>query len=372
MRPRTSARRRATALLVASVCCAPLSDGRSADDLRPVDVFRSGRGGYHTYRIPALLVAPDHALLAFCEGRKTSRADHGDVDLVLRRSRDGGRTWSALQLVFEDGGTQQVTIGNPCPVVDRDTGRIWLPFTRDNDRVYVTSSGDNGGRWEPPREITATVKSEDWTWYATGPGVGIQLRQDRFKGRLVIPCDHRVRGAGSRSHSTRSHVIYSDDHGRTWRAGKATDWLMNECAVVELPDGRLLLNMRSNRGRQRRGVAWSRDGGQSWSPAVDAETLIEPVCQASLMGYAGSAAGLLLFCNPASTSQRARLTVRSSRDAGSTWSAGRVIDKGPAAYCCLAQLPDGDVGLLYERGGYSALTFVRFPLAWLSAAPRSD
>ena len=366
LRPRTRARGWAWIMMVAGLCGTPLSAGRAADDLRPVDVFQSGRGGYHTYRIPALLVAPDRSLLAFCEGRKTSRADHGDVDLVLRRSSDGGRTWSPLQLVFEVGGTQKVTIGNPCPVVDRDTGRIWLSFTRDNDRVYVTSSGDNGVSWDPPREITATVKSQDWTWYATGPGVGIQLRQDRFKGRLVIPCDHRVRGAGSRSHSTRSHAIYSDDHGRTWRAGQATDWLMNECAVVELRDGRLLLNMRSNRGRQRRAVAWSRDGGQSWTPAVDAESLIEPVCQASLIGYEGSAAGLLLFCNPASTRQRARLTVRCSRDGGTTWSAGRVIDAGPAAYSCLAQLPDGDVGVLYERGGYSTLTFVRFPLEWLT------
>ncbi|MEO1996131.1 MAG: sialidase family protein, partial [Planctomycetaceae bacterium] len=251
---------------------------------------------------------------------------------------------------------------------DQHSKRICLPFTRDNDRVYVTSSADHGMSWEQPREITRSVKADDWTWYATGPGVGIQLRQKRFAGRLVIPCDHRVRGAGSRADATRSHVIYSDDHGQTWQAGQATDWRMNECAVVELPDGQLLLNMRSNRGKQRRAVAWSRDGGQSWSPAVEADALIEPVCQASLIACTHQRSpGVLLFCNPASTRQRARLTVRLSRDAGSTWSSGRVIDRGPAAYSSLAELPDQSIGVLYERGGYSAVTFVRVPFDGLES-----
>ncbi|MEO1996130.1 MAG: sialidase family protein, partial [Planctomycetaceae bacterium] len=104
-----------TATLLGIVVGLPAKVTWSADDLQRVDVFQSGRGGYHTYRIPALVVAPDRSLLAFCEGRKSSRADHGDVDLVLRRSRDGGRSWSAIQVVFEIGGTQNITIGNPCP-----------------------------------------------------------------------------------------------------------------------------------------------------------------------------------------------------------------------------------------------------------------
>ena len=353
-----------------SLTIAQATIAQAADEIVRVDVFQSGRDGYHTYRIPALVVAADRSLLAFCEGRKTSRADHGDVDLVLRRSQDGGRSWSRLQVVFEIGNTSKITIGNPCPVVDRQTNRIWLPFTRDNDRVYITSSADHGKTWEPPREITRMVKAADWTWYATGPGTGIQLRRKPYAGRLVIPCDHRVRGAGTRANSTRSHVIYSDDHGQTWQAGQATDWRMNECAVAELADGQLLLNMRSNRGKQRRAIAWSRDGGQSWSPPIEDETLIEPVCQASLIATAHQRTpGCLLFCNPASTSQRARLTLRASRDAGRTWSSGRVIDPGAAAYSSLAELPNQEVGVLYERGGYRALTFVR--LSWQGLVSQS-
>ena len=134
----------------------------------------------------------DGDLLAICEGRKTSRADHGDVDLVMKRSSDGGKTWSPLTLVYEQGGEAKITIGNPCPVVDRTTQTIWLPFTRDNDDVLLTSSIDGGRTWAAPRTITQQVKHDDWTWYATGPGIGVQLERGPFKGRLVIPCDHLV------------------------------------------------------------------------------------------------------------------------------------------------------------------------------------
>src|SRR5262249_8854591 len=143
-----------------------------------------------------------------------SRADHGDIDLVLRRSTDRGRTWEPMRLVYEEGGTRAVTIGNPCPVVDRETGTIWLTFCRDNDDVFVTSSTDDGRSWLPPRRITPAVTRPDWGWYATGPGVGIQLRDGPHRGRLVIPCDHGVMNSGRRVMS--SHVVFSDDHGRTW------------------------------------------------------------------------------------------------------------------------------------------------------------
>ena len=189
-----------------------------------VDVFTAGQEGYHTFRIPALLVSPRGTLLAFCEGRKTGRGDHGDLDLVLKRSGDGGKTWGPVELVYEEGGQEKVTIGNPCPVVDRDTGVIWLPFCRDNDDVLVTSSDDDGRTWSKPRLITADVKKPDWGWYATGPGNAIQLTRGKHRGRLVIPCDHRVKGDDKDwGTAGRSHVIYSDDHGKdlaAWRSNR--------------------------------------------------------------------------------------------------------------------------------------------------------
>jgi sialidase-1 len=344
-------------------------DSENALELKQSDVFVSGTEGYHTFRIPALVVSPKGTLLAFCEGRKTGRGDHGDIDLVLKRSTDGGQSWQEMQIVYEEGGEEKITIGNPCPVVDADTGTIWLPFTRDNDDVLVTSSDDDGVTWSKPRVITSSVKGDDWDWYATGPGNGIQLTRGEHKGRLVIPCDHRVKGKGDWNQAGRSHVIYSDDHGRTWQLGGVTDWAMNECAAVELSDGRLMLNMRSYRGKKRRGVATSDDGGQSWSEVTDDATLIEPVCQASLIRYSWPddriKKSLLLFSNPASESGRVKLTVRLSEDEGATWPVSRLLYERSSAYSSLAVLADGQIGVLYERDDYGRISLARFGLEWL-------
>ncbi|MBM4029555.1 MAG: exo-alpha-sialidase, partial [Planctomycetes bacterium] len=162
-----------------------------------MDVYVSGTAGYHTYRIPSLIVTKKGTILAFCEGRKNSRSDTGDIDLLMKRSADGGKTWSDAMLVWNDKGN---TCGNPCPVVDQGTGVIWLLMTwnrgddneaaikagtgKDTRRVFVSSSADDGATWTRPVDITASVKHKDWRWYATGPGVGIQLQRGPHKGRL--------------------------------------------------------------------------------------------------------------------------------------------------------------------------------------------
>lgn len=339
------------------------------------DVYVAGTEGYHTFRIPAVIVTPKGTLLAFCEGRKTSRADHGDLDLVLKRSTDGGQTWSDLQIVYEEGGTKKITIGNPCPVVDQSTGTIWLPFCRDNDDVLITKSTDDGQTWSEPIEITKDVKKPEWSWYATGPGVGIQLLRGPHKGRLVIPCDHRV-GEGRDKWNTNgyAHVFYSDDHGKSWRLGGVCGPGMDECQLVELANGDLMLNMRSYRGKAHRGVSISRDAGRTWSEAIDDPTLIEPVCQASFLRYSPAGDGAsgknrLLFSNPASDKTRHRLTVRLSYDEGQTWPVSQILHVGPSAYSCLTVLPDGSIGCLYEGGekhAYEKLIFTRFALGWLT------
>lgn len=359
-------------------CAARLKGtGCFAAEPERVDVFVAGADGYHTFRIPAVIVAPKSGdLLAFCEGRKTGRGDHGDLDLVLKRSTDGGRTWGPLEVVYEEGGDAKVTIGNPCPVVDAATQTIWLPFCRDNDDVLITHSTDGGRTWSPPTEITADVKRPEWGWYATGPGVGIQLSQGIHRGRLVIPCDHREKIDGR--DVMHSHVFYSDDHGKTWTLGGSVAMHTDECQVVELSDGTLLINMRNYWGRTAkqpekggmRAVARSRDGGATWGPLEFDRTLIEPVCQASLLRDPMTEGDkpLLLFSNPASTTARHRLTLRASVDEGRTWFAERVLHAGPAAYSCLTVLPDGAIGCLYEAGeehAYEKLVFARIPRNWL-------
>ncbi|MBE3099381.1 MAG: exo-alpha-sialidase [Planctomycetes bacterium] len=342
-----------------------------------VGVFLAGAEGYHTYRIPSLIVTPKGTVLAFCEGRKAGRGDSGNIDLVLKRSTDGGNTWQPMQIVWDDGPN---TIGNPCPVVDRSTGTIWLPLTRnrgeDNEAqiknrtskesrtVWMTKSTDDGVTWAKPVEITATTKSPDWTWYATGPGCGIQLRS----GRMVIPCDHALAGSGL----YRSHVIYSDDHGETWKLGGVIGDKVNECQVVELGDGSLLMNMRNYRGTKCRAVSTSRDGGLTWTPAQDDPALVEPVCQAALIRIAdpqNAGRGILVFSNPAST-KREKMTVRLSLDEGKTWPISGLLSSGPAAYSALAMLPDGRIGCLFEYGEkspYEKISLAIFSLQWLTS-----
>ena len=350
----------------------------AARDPRYTEVYTSGEKGYNTFRIPSIIATSRGTLLAFAEARRDGGGDAGDIDLVLKRSLDGGQTWSPLQVIGDNGPN---TFGNPCPVVDRTTGTIWLLTTqnRGTDRekdliagtsqagrsVAVLRSTDDGVTWSAPVDITASVKQPYWTWYATGPGVAIQTRT----GRLVIPGNHAVPGTAIHH----SHVVFSDDGGRSWQIGGSADPGTNESQVVELADGRLMLNMRNHppRAENFRMVATSDDGGRTWSQAKPDRALVEPPAQASLLRLTTAAAdgrNRLLFSNPASA-RRERMTVRMSEDEGATWPVSRVVHEGPAAYSSLVVLPDRSIGLLVERGDrspYEKITFVRLTLEWLS------
>ena len=389
MRKDLFARRLAVALALAFTAI-PLG----AEDklsLQQTDVFVAGGDGYHTYRIPSLLVSKKGAVLAFCEGRRTGRADSGDIDLVLKRSTDRGSTWSNLQLIWDDGAN---TCGNPCPVLDEKTGTIWLTMTHNDGRdkehdikartatstrtVWVSRSDDEGATWSKPTEISSAVKEPSWTWYATGPGVGIQIKHGPHRGRLVIPCDHTYDDPAGDLRGLPleygSHIFYSDDHGKTWKLGGTIRPKMNECQVVELADGKgtLRMDMRSYFGRSRRAQSVSRDGGASWSVPEDDRALVEPVCQASILRYTWPERrdkSRILFSNPADEKQRKNLTVRLSYDEGKSWPVSQTINAGPSGYSCLTILPNRDVGCLYERGEkiYSErISLARFTLDWLT------
>ncbi len=338
------------------------------------DIFISGENGYHTYRIPALIATQEGSLLAICEGRMFSGADHGNIDLMVRRSADGGETWSDQQVIYEEGGEEKITIGNPCPVVDQETGRVWLSFCRDNDDVFITHSDDDGRTWAEPRMITDAIKKEDWGWYATGPGVGIQKQRDPHKGRLIIPCDHREKVDGQ--WVKMSHVFYSDDGGKTWELGESVAKHTDECQVVELSNGDVMINMRNYWQREggiesrggMRAVAISKDGGETWGELTFDDQLIEPVCQASITRYSWPEEGRsrILFSNPASTSNRHKMTVRLSYDEGKTWPVARQVYEGSSAYSCLEVLPNGQIYCLYERDGYGKISLAAFNLEWLA------
>ena len=326
-------------------------------------LFKSGTEGYPTFRIPAIVISNQGTVLAFAEGRKKGSSDTGDIDIVLKRSKDNGKTWSDLKVVWDQG---ENVCGNPAPVVDELSGTIYLLLTwnlgtdresqiidqtsEDTRRIFVTHSTDDGESWSKPEEITNSVKKKNWTWYATGPCHGIQLVKGKNMGRLVIPCDH----IEAETKKYYSHTIYSDDYGKTWKLGGTTPQdQVNECAVAELSDGKLMLNMRNyDRTKKSRRVSISEDGGLSWSNIYADKTLIEPICQAGLSRYsfAGQGVSRLLFSNPANMNKRQNMTLRLSYDEGSTWAKSKVLHEGPSAYSDVIKLPNGNIACFYEAG----------------------
>ena len=326
-------------------------------------VWKNSDPSYNNFRIPSVIVAQKGTVLIFCEGR--SGGDASDIDLLVRRSSDNGKTWSEQSVVWQDGKN---TCGNPCAVIDQTTGRIilfmsWNPGEESGEaiaearRPFMCYSDDDGLTWSAPLDMTATCKNPDWGWYATGPGVGIQLKLEKYKNRLVIPANHsystnneqeKVTKAG---HGVGSHVLLSDDGGRNWRMSTAITPGCNESQVVELSDGRLMMNMRSYNRMNCRAISYSEDGGETWSEIEHALQLVEPVCQASIIEYGPyNGKRMFLFSNPAAVDERMSLTVKMSFDNCKTWSNAKLIDGKRVQYSCLTVLPNGNIGILYEIG----------------------
>ncbi len=328
-------------------------------------IFEGGKEGYQCFRIPAVVTTVKGAILAFAEGRKNGCSDTGSIDLVMKRSTDGGETWGKLEVLWHDEGN---TCGNPSPVVDRTTGDIFLLSTwnlgedheseiiaqksKDTRRVFVLKSENDGKSWSRPVEITTDVKLPNWTWYATGPGSGIQILGGKYKDRLVIASDH-IEAVTKKYYS---HTIFSDDHGATWELGGSTPLdQVNECEVVELSDHRLLLNMRNyDRQMSSRQLAYSDDGGESWKDMYHHESLIEPICQASTLRFDFMGQVYILFANPADIKNRINMTLRLSSDDGKSWPIEKQIFPGPSAYSDLTARDGESLGILYEGGRDSA------------------
>lgn len=345
------------------------------------DVFVGGHEGYHTFRIPALVVSTRGTLLAFCEGRRLGSGDWGDIDLLLKRSTDGGRTWGPLQVVQGEEG--KVTIGNPVPIVDRVTGDIHLVHARNGEVLRYCVSRDDGATFSAPLDLTAPVRAMaardgiEWGHVLPHPGHGLQCAD----GRLVvqIKTSGHKRGGPSR----RVGAIFSTDHGRTWQPGgfvPATRGEASESTLFETADRTIVMNTRWHDGPYRL-TSRSRDGGVTWSAPEPEPELPDPVCQGSILP-AGNGRRVY-FSNlvpEPSTSQiiagrRSRLVVRASDDEGATWPAARVVVPGPAGYSDLALAPDGDLLVLFENGRmmYSEkLTLARIaPGVWQEQTARS-
>ncbi|GGO80030.1 sialidase family protein [Wenjunlia tyrosinilytica] len=350
--------------------------------------FRAGTEGYASFRIPAVLATRGGTVLAFAEGRRDGADDFGDIDIVLKRSTDGGRTWGPLTPVSTNGHD---LAGNPAPVLlgsgrillvqvhnaaaaTEDRIRRGLVTAEDGRRVFVQHSDDGGLAWSDPREITQDTKKPDWRWYATTPGHAIELQHGPHAGRIVVPANHSIPPAGTDNGTEAKynggHDLLSDDGGETWRIGYIDDNTdgyinVNETTAAELPDGRIYFSTRNDSPSPgNRADAYSSDGGDSLDlPFRPNAGVVGPIVEASVLQLARP--DLLLYSGPADPASRALMTVRASRDGGVTWTPVHTVSGLPAAYSDLVRVDAGTVGLLFETGdfsAYSTITFRRIPV----------
>ena len=348
-----------------------------SEEREMVIIHRRGEANCHTFRIPAVTRTNKGTLLAVYDMRYKSRKDlQGDMDIGLSRSTDGGKTWEAPRPIMDMGefgglGQDQNGCSDPNILVDRKTGEIlvsavWThgkPGTHQwrgngsepgheigkSTQFMMVRSNDDGLTWSKPENFTKKLKDPGWYLFAPAPGNGITTS----KGTLVMPTQGRDENG-----KPFSNLVWSNDRGRTWTVSKAARTDTTECAVVELSDGSLTLNMRDNRNRKDksetngRAVSVTRDQGQTWEKhSSDHGGLPEPVCMASLISHQLSdGRHVLFFSNPSSKVKREKMTVRVSLDDGKTWPKDRqiLLDKKGGAYSSLVMIDDKTLGILYE------------------------
>lgn len=355
-------------------------------------LFEAGHQGYRTYRIPSLVMTPKGTLLAAVAARYDGHGDWSDIDTMVRRSVDGGKTWTPQAIVTDDGKN---TVDNATFIVDPQSGKVYLMYQINYARAYLKVSTDEGERWSAPREITSVFEQfrdrdgYDWEVIAMGPGHGIVTHSGRFIVPVWLSTSHKHR-------PSIAATIYSDDQGATWQAGEIiaehNDRTPNpsEHVLVELADGRVMANMRTESPQYRRFLAFSPDGVSNWSEPQSHPQLVEPICMGSMtrLDVPGpeKQSNLLLFCNPNSEAprtsssgakwgarKRQNVTIRVSDDQGTTWPLSRSIEPQDSGYSDVAVGPDGMIYVLYESGKVNEhgafipgnVTLAKFNLPWI-------
>jgi sialidase-1 len=363
--------------------------------LEKIDLFEAGKDGYFLYRIPGIAVTKKGTVLAYCEARKFSGNDWDQIDILLRRSDDGGKTWGPRQQLAQlDGPFErnpaavkmklakpgERTFNNPVAIVDQKTGAVHFLYCLEYGRCFHIKSDDEGKTFTKPVDITPAFdkfKSDyDWKVLATGPGHGIRLKN----GRMLVPVWLSTGTGGNAHRPSVVSVVFSDDQGKTWQRGdiiarEADVANPSETVPIQLLDGKVLFNIRNEGKPHFRAISISDDGATKWSKLKLDEGLPEPICMASIVRAPSYDKSRIVFVNPNNPSGRERknLSARISYDEAKTWPIVKTIDPGKSGYSDLAVARDGTILCLYERGAAEKnmyhtrwLTVARFNLEWLT------
>lgn len=361
------------------------SFGKLFAQSKSIPVFVSGTDDYKSFRIPAIVKAKNGDLLAFCEGRVNNAGDFGNIKIVLKRSADNGKTWSALQIVASNDSLQA---GNPAPVVDLTDprfpqGRIFLFYNtgdghemelrkgKGHREVFYKTSIDNGKTWSEATDITLQVNriyqpqinplwnfKEDWRTYANTPGHALQFQEGKYKGRIYVAANHSSGDPKPELKDYQAHGYYSDDHGATFHLSETVPFEgSNESTAAQLSNNSLMMNSRNQTGKYRI-VSLSKDGGENWDTTFVDHNLPDPVCEGSLLNI-GTKKGksILAFCNNVDKNKRDSLTLRISFNEGKTWPRKFLVEPKNTGYSDVVRLMKKKIGVLYEADSYKEIKF---------------
>lgn len=359
-----------------------------------VTVFKSGEDGYASYRIPAIVKDKSGNLIAFSEGRVDHAGDYGNVDIVYKTSKDGGKTWSDLGVAVD---YEKLQAGNPAPVVDLldpayPKGRIFLFYNTGNNHegevrkgngyreVWYITSTDGAKTWSEPVNITTQTHrpkqptinaaynfNEDWRAYANTPGHAMQFDSGKYKGRIYIPANHSKGEPKPAGRDYFAHAYYSDDHGKTFKIAETIPFEGgNETMAAQISDTELYMNSRNQQGNVRsRIVSYSSDGGATWDTTFYDNNLPDPVNQGATLSWKKGNKYILAVSNAADQQHRDNLTLRVSKDKGKTWYFNHVVAKAPegykgsySAYSDIVLIKKNRIGVLYEKDNYKEIVFV--------------